>query len=104
MMQRRQTPSKAQMKNRKKDYTPRTSMLNLKRVTVLKYELKELLEDCGLDEQQLSTFLANLVNKASKNSIEDAEDYLDSVVEKGMISIDTANRISRLLNRYKTHR
>lgn len=79
-------------------------MLNLKRVTVLKYELKELLEDCGLDEQQLSTFLANLVNKASKNSIEDAEDYLDSVVEKGMISIDTANRISRLLNRYKTHR
>jgi hypothetical protein len=50
------------------------------------------------------TFIANVLSKASRNSIEDAEDYVIDKQKEGLIEPPVLDMIHRLLDQYSTHR
>ena len=57
-----------------------------------------------MDEKIWPSLLATVVSKASRMSIEDAQDYLDEKAKEGVITKDTAQKISSLLMRYRKRR
>jgi hypothetical protein len=79
-------------------------MLNLNRKDVFKYHISEILEDSEMREEQRQTFKANVLSKASQVSINNAKEYIDSVVAEGLLEEDTAKRIFRLLDDFATRR
>ncbi len=84
--------------------TAQVRMLNLHHKDVFKYHLTQILEDSDMKEDQKQTFKANILSKASQQSIASAIEYIDSVVAEGHLEEDTARRIFRLLDDYTTRR
>jgi hypothetical protein len=90
----------------RKQYTStrQLRMLNLHHKTVFKYHLTRLLDDSEMREDHRQTFIANILSKASQASIDDAKDYINSVVDEGHLEEDRVREIFKLLDRYTIHR
>ena len=84
--------------------TAQVKMLDLHHKDVFKYHLGQILEDTEMKEDQAQTLKANILSKASQQSINSAKDYIDSVVVDGHLDEDTARRIFRLLDDHATRR
>ena len=84
--------------------TAQVRMLNLHNKVIFKYHLTQILQDSDMTDDQKQTFKANVLSKASQQSISSAMEYIDSVVEEGHLSEEDAHRIFRLLDDYATRR
>jgi len=84
--------------------TERTRMLNVHHASVFKFHLKEIMRDSEMKIEQKPTFVANVLLKATKNSIADAQDYIDARVKDGLLEPPIADSITRLLEAYATRR
>jgi hypothetical protein len=84
--------------------TERTRMLNVHNADVFKFHLTEIMGDSKMSTEQKPTFIANVLLKASRNSIVDAQDYVDGMQKDGLVEPQVAEQIMRLLDHYSTRR
>lgn len=92
----------SQRNNRKE--TPRSAMLSISRLGGFKYDLKAIMRDAHLNESFAPSFLASVVAKASRISIQDAKTYVKEVEQNGMYSEAVAREICGLLDHYSKYR
>ena len=84
--------------------TEQHKMLDLSKKRVFKYHLTRLVERSEMQEDHQQTFIANVLGKASQNSIRDAKEYVGSIVEEGLIEQGLEGDISKLLDRFTKRR
>ena len=79
-------------------------MLNLRHRIAFKYDLELILKDSDVDEKNISTIVANIISKASQDSIKAAKRFIFESEEKGTISPSAGKQIVMLLNRNTRYR
>jgi hypothetical protein len=84
--------------------TERTRMLNVHHASVFKFHLKEIMRGSEMKDDYKPTFVANVLLKATKNSITDSQEYVDARVKEGLLEPLVADQIFRLLEAYTTRR
>lgn len=84
--------------------TERTRMLNVHNAKVFKYHLTEIMGGSNMSAEQKPTFIANVLLKATRNSIVDAQDYVGMMQKDGLIEPQVAEQVARLLDHYSTRR
>jgi hypothetical protein len=93
-------------KDRKEKYRPsasdttRVPMLNLRRINEFKYDLRDAMNNKEMDPNLMQSFLANIIAKASRNSIVEAKQYVRESQTNGVISKDLSDNICYVLDRY----
>ncbi len=84
--------------------TERTRMLNVHNADVFKFHLTEIIGGSKMSAEQKPTFIANVLLKATRNSITDAQDYVGMMQRDGLIEPQVAEQVTRLLDHYSTRR
>ena len=95
---------KAQNKNKMNSKTRPKQMLTLGKLDYFKYDLKEIMERSGMDEDKVTSFTATMTARARQRSIMEAKDYILEVEKRGDITRETSDRLCRLLDRYTKYR
>ncbi len=90
-------------RNNRKD-TPRMAMLNIGRLGGFKYDLREIVRRSQIDESFAPSFIASIVAKASRISIQDAKTYVKETKDVGKYSDAVSNEICGLLDYYSKYR
>ncbi|MBD3389297.1 MAG: hypothetical protein GF416_09370 [Candidatus Altiarchaeales archaeon] len=75
--------------------------LNLSREKEFLFDLKEIFHENGIEDP--GVFLANTLNKATRDGIDDAIEYVRDVDDNNLPE-DVTESIVRLLKRYSTMR
>jgi hypothetical protein len=75
-------------------------MLNLGRITSLRYDLKEVMSHYKVEESAASTMMANVIAKGSRISINSARDFLYEQEKSGVYPREALAEIADLLDRY----
>ncbi len=83
---------------------PRTVMLNIHRLGVFRYDIREIMVDAKVDPALSSAIVANVMAKASRVSIDDAKNYVREVEQTGGIDSEASECICILLDRYSRYR
>jgi hypothetical protein len=78
-------------------------MLDRSRERVFRLELEEILEESSNHKSQ-GLFAANILNKAAKNSVDDAQEYLGEIKESGDLEPEISEKVDKLLRRYTKRR
>lgn len=76
------------------------AMLNQRRLGEFKFDLREVLHNAGTDPDQVPTFLASIIAKASRQSIKEAKVYVRQYEADGKITKQVSDNICYLLDRY----
>ncbi|MDD1773372.1 MAG: hypothetical protein LUQ14_01960 [Methanomassiliicoccales archaeon] len=79
-------------------------MLNISRLGGFKYDLKEIIRRSQMDETFAPSFIASIVAKASRISIQDAKSYVKEAKDIGKYSDAVTNEICGLLDYYSKYR
>jgi len=79
-------------------------MLNLRRMTVFRYDVRALMANCKVDEALASTVIANVIAKASRVGIDDAKDYVREVESRGGYGKEVSQELCMLLDKYTLYR
>lgn len=80
--------------------TERTVMLNLGRITSLRYDMKEVMSHYKIEESAASSVMASVIAKGSRISINSARDYLREQEKTGVYPREALLELSDLLERY----
>ena len=75
-------------------------MLNEGKRTELLYFLREIVLEAGVSDKLAEPFMASLVAKGARESIDSAVEFLDSKIEEEFISADTREPIKKTLRRF----
>ena len=70
-------------------------MLNEGKRTELLFFLREIVLEAGVSDKLAEPFMASLVAKGARESIDNAIEFLDSKIEEGFISEDTREPIKK---------
>ncbi len=79
-------------------------MLNLRRVTSFRYDMREILSHFEVSEEVQGTILANVVVKGSRVSIESAKTYVRDQEKAGAYPVEASEEICSLLDRWTRYR
>ena len=79
-------------------------MLNLRHRIAFKYDLELILRHSDVEEKYINTIVANIIAKASQNSIKEAKRFIFESEEKGIISPSVGKQIVVLLNKNTRYR
>ena len=75
-------------------------MLNEGKRTELLFFLREIVLEAGVSDKLAEPFMASLVAKGARESVDNAMEFLDSKIEEGFISADTRPHIKKTLKRF----
>ena len=75
-------------------------MLNEGKRTELLYFLREIVLEAGVSDKLAEPFMASLVAKGARESIDSAVEVLDSKIEEEFISADTREPIKKTMRRF----
>ena len=75
-------------------------MLNEGKRTELLYFLREIVLEAGVSDKLAEPFMASLVAKGARESIDSAVEFLDSKIEEEFISADTREPIKKTMKRF----
>ena len=75
-------------------------MLNEGKRTELLYFLREIVMEAGVSDKLAEPFMASLVAKGARESIDSAVEFLDSKIEEEFISADTREPIKKTMRRF----
>ncbi len=78
----------------------RTVMLNLGRITSLRYDMKEVMSHYKVEETTASAVMASIIAKGSRISIDSALDFVREQEKTGMYPREALEEICDLLDRY----
>ena len=70
-------------------------MLNEGKRTELLFFLREIVLEAGVSDKLAEPFMASLVAKGARESVDNAVEFLDSKIEEGFISEDTREPIKK---------
>lgn len=84
---------------RSSDFT-RTAMLNQRKLLAFKFDMREAMRSKGLDPALMTTFLASVIAKGSRQGIHDAKDFVRQTESEGYISKEVGDHVCYLLDRY----
>jgi hypothetical protein len=84
---------------RSSDFT-RTAMLNQRKLLAFKFDMREAMNSKGLDPALMTTFLASVIAKGSRQGIHDAKDFVRQTEHEGYISKEVGDHVCYLLDRY----
>ena len=79
-------------------------MLNLRRVSSFRYDLREILSQFEVNETIAGSILASIVAKGSRVSIESAKAYVRDQQKTGAYPTEASEEICSLLDRWSTYR
>jgi len=79
-------------------------MLNLRRLGDFKYYARGVLSNSQMEETSTPVFMANVIAKASRVSIQDAKSYVKDVERQGICTKEVSDNVCGLLDRYATYR
>lgn len=80
--------------------TKKERMLNMSAFPYFKYDLKNMLEKSKMEDNVKNSFIATLISKASRMSINDAKDYVKEKCTEGMVDSELEITLLRLLDKY----
>jgi len=69
-----------------------------------RYYSEELLNERGVEPETWRPFLQTLWTRGSRQSIEEAKDFLESAVDEGVIPQDLEEPLMQIIDRYSTIR
>ena len=75
-------------------------MLNEGKRTELLYFLREIVLEAGVSDKLAEPFMASLVAKGARESIDSAVEFLDSKIEEEFISADAREPIKKTMRRF----
>ena len=75
-------------------------MVNEGKRTELLYFLREIVLESGVSDKLAEPFMASLVAKGARESIDTAIEFLDSKIEEGFISAETREPIKKTMRRF----
>ena len=75
-------------------------MLNEGKRTELLFFLREIVLEAGVSDKLAEPFMASLVAKGARESVDNAMEFLDSKIEEGFISADTHEPIKKTMRRF----
>lgn len=75
-------------------------MLNEGKRTELLFFLREIVLEAGVSDKLAEPFMASLVAKGARESVDNAMEFLDSKIEEGFISTDTREPIKKTMRRF----
>ena len=75
-------------------------MLNEGKRTELLYFLREIVLEAGVSDKLAEPFMASLVAKGARESVETAMEFLDSKIEEGFISSEMRGPIEKKMRRF----
>lgn len=104
MANKRYGPSKARMKNKYRPNHQKEAMLNLRYLSRFKFQLRLIMEESSMNEDFKNSFIANLITKGSRGSLNEAKDYVRSLADQGIFKDETSNEILLLLDRNRKYR
>ncbi len=84
--------------------TRRTAMLNMHREQSFKADVNEILMYGRVEEKHQMSIRATIISKASRDSIDAAKEYIRVKQKENILSKETADALSNLLDRYSTWR
>jgi hypothetical protein len=92
--------------NRRKRFnnSEKVAMLHVRHLTVLEYDIRQILDDLELDEKTTNAFMANLITKGSRGSLLEAKEYVKDLTDEGVLTKDVSDRILALLDRNRKYR
>jgi len=79
-------------------------MLSLRRATVFKYDLREILIQFEVNETVAKSVLASIMAKGSRVSIESAKAFVRDQEKTGAYPSEASEEICGLLDRWATYR
>ena len=79
-------------------------MLNEGKRTELLYFLREIVLEDGVSEKLAEPFMASLVAKGARESIDTAIEFLDSKIEEEFISEEVRDPIKKIMRRFTKYR
>lgn len=82
----------------------RRRMLDMRRESHFKYDLRELLLQSTLPPEQLAGFVATVVSKGSRVSTADAKEFVTEKHREKLLTLAEAAAINGLLDRYSKWR
>lgn len=99
---------KGRRRNEPRKYHPReserTTMLNLNRIIVFRYGIREIMSYYKIDEAVASTIIASVIAKGSRISIDSAKTFVREQEKTSIYSRETSNEICNLLDKFSKHR
>lgn len=78
--------------------------MNLRRVEEFKYELRGVIDRSTTEDKFVQSFLATLVARASRESMQAAKDYVTEKCKEGMIDPEAEKQLLKILSRYSKYR
>tara|TARA_Y100001960_G_scaffold101372_1_gene109073 strand:+ start:528 stop:767 length:240 start_codon:yes stop_codon:yes gene_type:complete len=75
-------------------------MLNEGKRTELLFFLREIVLEAGVSDKLAEPFMASLVAKGARESVDNAMEFLDSKIEEGFISADAREPIKKTMRRF----
>ena len=85
-------------------HSKRQPMLNVAYQDVFRYELRRIFVEAEVDPDDYAPLVAQIIAKASRISIEEANVFLETLVEREEMTSETAAAISKLLDRNTRYR
>ena len=79
-------------------------MLDEGRRTEMIYFLKEVVSEAGVSDKLAEPFMASLAAKGSRESVDNAVEFLDSKIEEEFISQDARDPIKKIMKRFTKYR
>ncbi len=101
---RRQGPGHNEANRQTKESRQRERMLDTGREAHFRYDVEELLVTAGLTPEEWRPFLQTLWIKGSRESIDDAKDWVDEQHQLGRVDEETATKVKQYVQRYRTMR
>ncbi len=92
------------MKNKNRPDYQKEAKLNLRAIISFKYYLRQILEDSSMNEDFTNSFIANLITKGSRGSLEEAKGYVRSLTDQDIFTDKTSEEICKLLDRNRKYR
>ena len=79
-------------------------MLDMRREEHFRYDMRQALTEGNVPAEQLNSIYATVFSKGSRNSLDEAKEFVFQKTEEGVLTPQVRDRILNLVDRYSTWR
>ena len=79
-------------------------MLDVRREQHFRYDMRQVLDEGKVPEEQRNSIYATVFSKGSRISLDEAKDFVQQKMQEGVLSPQLRDRIMMLVDRYSTWR
>lgn len=108
ILARNRNRNRGRRSSRQRRYNPRererTPMLNLNRITMFRYGIRDIMSSYEIDKAVATTVIASVVAKGSRISIDSAKVFVRGQEKTGSYPTEAADEICDLLEKFSKFR